>query len=108
VFAAFHEPKTWGRLKEFKIGTVEDPDAKATALIKDFREMRKEMVADGLFKASMPYYCFKVRRAAESNGAQYGTQLRRQAVCMQNIHGWIPWKSAQQMVEGRCNKLCLH
>jgi cytochrome b involved in lipid metabolism len=25
VFTAFHEPTTWGRLKEFKIGTVKVP-----------------------------------------------------------------------------------
>lgn len=59
VFAAFHEPRTWSRLKEFKIGTVTEPDAKTTAVIKDFREMRNKMVADGLFETSIAYYMWK-------------------------------------------------
>uniref|UniRef100_A0A7S0RZB0 Cytochrome b5 heme-binding domain-containing protein n=1 Tax=Pyramimonas obovata TaxID=1411642 RepID=A0A7S0RZB0_9CHLO len=60
TFTAFHEPRTWSRLKEFKIGTVTEPDAKSTAVIKDFREMRNKMVADGLFETSIPYYMWKV------------------------------------------------
>jgi len=60
VFTAFHDPRTWGRLKEFKVGTVQEPDAKATDLIKDFRQLRNEFVSEGLFNASMLYYSWKV------------------------------------------------
>jgi len=60
VFTAFHEPTTWGRLKEFKIGTVKDPEAKSNAVIKDFRQLRHKMVADGMFHTSIAYYMWKV------------------------------------------------
>eukprot|EP00959_Pyramimonas_sp_CCMP1952_P393843 8252586-Pyramimonas_sp.AAC.1 len=59
VFTAFHEPRTWTRLKQFKIGTVTEPDAKSTPVIKEFREMRNKMVADGLFETSITYYAIK-------------------------------------------------
>lgn len=34
VFAAFHEGATWSKLKEFRVGSILEPEAKETPLIR--------------------------------------------------------------------------
>lgn len=69
VFAAFHAPETWARLAEFKVGPLEGAGAAATAsapaaavspLLADFRALRADMKVAGMFRASAPYYAWKV------------------------------------------------
>jgi hypothetical protein len=60
VFAAFHEGATWSKLKEYKLGSILQPEAKETALIQDFRKLRAELVKDGLFKTNYVYYVWKL------------------------------------------------
>jgi acyl-lipid Delta6-acetylenase / acyl-lipid (9-3)-desaturase len=69
VFAAFHAPETWGLLKQFLIGDLEvvgaqasspsPKNAAASPLLADFRALRADMKARGLFVASVPYYAWK-------------------------------------------------
>ena len=39
---------------------VRDVEQIAPLNVTDFREMRNEMVAEGMFKASVPYYTFNI------------------------------------------------
>jgi hypothetical protein len=60
VFAAFHEGATWSKLKEYRVGSILEPEAKETALIQDFRKLRATLVKEGLFKTSYVYYVWKL------------------------------------------------
>lgn len=58
MFSAFHSPAAWQSLRGRVIGeaAVETPE-----LLQDFRALRSEMLAAGLFQSSKLYYAFKVR-----------------------------------------------
>ena len=62
VFSAFHAPSTWPLLRPLLVGELvaEDASPAAGSLLADFRAMRASFAARGLFRASAPYYCFKV------------------------------------------------
>ena len=62
VFSAFHAPSTWSLLRPLFVGDLVDEDAAPPegSLLADFRAVRASLVSGGLFRASAPYYCFKV------------------------------------------------
>ena len=62
VFSAFHAPSTWPLLRPLLVGELvaEDAAPAAGSLLADFRAMRASFAQRGLFRASAPYYCFKV------------------------------------------------
>jgi len=57
VFAAFHSPVSWKWLQPLQIGFVSQ---EVPAVLQDFRRLRSEMLADGLFESSKLYYVMKV------------------------------------------------
>lgn len=66
AFAAFHAPSTWRSLKQFHVGDLVDADAAPPAgtLVADYRALRASLLARGAFKASLPYYAFKLATTA--------------------------------------------
>lgn len=66
AFAAFHAPATWGLLKRFAVGDLADADAAPAdgTLVADYRALRARLLARGAFRASLPYYAFKLASTA--------------------------------------------
>jgi hypothetical protein len=58
VFSAFHAACTWQLLRARQIGTCDDA---TSDLLVDFRRLRADMQAAGLFESNKLYYVFKVR-----------------------------------------------
>jgi len=61
VFAAFHAGATWGLLKQFFVGDLVEADAAPApgSLLADYRALRVQLRAAGLFKADGAYYAWK-------------------------------------------------
>jgi len=58
VFSAFHSPAAWSTLKALQVGTCSSESA---PLLEDFRRLRSDMQAAGLFDSSKAYYVMKAR-----------------------------------------------
>jgi Cytochrome b5-like Heme/Steroid binding domain len=61
VFSAFHSPAAWKWLQPLQVGLLSGAPAE---LLADFRKLRSEMQASGLFNSSKAYYVMKVRSSA--------------------------------------------
>jgi fatty acid desaturase len=71
IFTAFHPSSAMADLKRFEIGDLDDTPAhnmnsnrvkseKQVEFEKGYRELRRKILAQGLFNASLSYYAFKV------------------------------------------------
>ena len=66
VFSAFHSPAAWKWLQPLQVGLLSEPPS---ALLEDFRALRSEMLASGLFESSKSYYVMKVSSVAAVSAA---------------------------------------
>lgn len=63
AFSAFHDQKTWLKLKDFYVGDIQEGEKEAAAespMAHAFRDLRAEFVKEGLFDSSGLYYLWKV------------------------------------------------
>eukprot|EP00741_Cyanophora_paradoxa_P005586 tig00000912_g5415.t1 len=58
IFSAFHAGSTFSLLRQYQIGTVKS--TQTSAMIEDFRQMRKEMQRQGMFESNKLYYLWKL------------------------------------------------
>ena len=61
MFSAFHSPAAWLSLRGRLVG---ETNPETPELLQDFRALRTEMQAVGMFQSSKLYYAYKVRCSA--------------------------------------------